>query len=193
MNWNVFYTTFVIAFLLSSPAFAALNALGVRLGQVPAAGVKIWHGRPFVHWREETTLFVADPFFISLIDALAVSAALQTDWTTVNIIWALAIIPVPVAGTIWWLRSVPAANKAGTMKTWGWHWSGPDCRTTIAGRWHAVYFLIQAIVGMLALGFFLGQDGVSIHLKAGILFSIGGYFTSFLHHVNLEKTRGHMA
>lgn len=192
MNWTIFYLTFAIAFLASSPAFAALNALGVRLGQVPAPGTNVWHGRPFVHWREETTLFVADPFFLSLLDALVVNAALQTEWTIVNIIWAAAVLPLPVMSTIWWLRSVPKANRAGTMKTWGWHWTGPDARTTIAGYWHAIYFLLQSMIGILALGFFLGQEDVSIHLKAGMFFCACGYFASFFHHTNMEKTRGHV-
>lgn len=191
MNWTIFYTVFVIAFLSSSPAFAALNAVGVKLGQVPSPGVKTWHGRPFVHWREETTLFVADPFFLSLLDALFITALLQIEWTTTRIVWATLPTSIGVYLTVRWLLSVPKAEREGKLRTWGWHWSGPGARTTVAGYWHATYYLLQSMVVASSLAFLAFQDEISIHHKMGMIFAGAGYFMSLFHHLHLEKVRGH--
>jgi hypothetical protein len=191
VNWTVFYIVFCVAFLASSPAFAALNALGVRLRQVPPSGAKTWYGRPFVHWREETTLFVADPFFLSLLMALYATACLQLDWTPMRIVWASAPAILSVIGTTQWLRSVPKAEREGKLRTWGWHWSGPGARTTIAGYWHAVYYLVQATVAVSALCFLTFQPEISIHHKMGMVFAGAGYVMSLFHHQHLEKVRGH--
>jgi len=191
VNWTIFYATFVIAFLMSSPAFALLNALGVKLGQVPAPGAKTWHGRLFVHWREETTAFVADPFFLSLNAALVASTMSQMEWTTIRIVWVLTLSTISIIGTGLWLKSIPAAEKAGKLRTWGWHWCGPNARTSIGGYWHAIYFMVQATAGTIALGFLFWQGEVSIHCKMGMLFASAGYLTSLVHHNHVEKARGH--
>ena len=191
MNWTLFYTTFAICFLLSSPAFAALNALGVKTGHVPAASAKLWNGRMFCHWKEETTLFIGDAFFLTLLDAGAAVACSQVTWTPVRIGWALAALPLGIAGTVFWIRDATAKYNSGEIKTWGWHFCGAN-RFSPAGWYHTVYFGAQIVTAIFA-GIFLSLQGeVNIHLKAAMVFAGAGYIATFLHHVNMEKVRGNI-
>jgi hypothetical protein len=191
VNWTLFYVTFVVCFLLSSPTFALLNAYGVKTGAVPGKDRREWNGRPFVHWKEETTLFIGDTFFLTLLDAGALVACSQVSWSPMRIAWALLAVPLGAVGTNLWLKDAVAKYNAGTIKTWGWHFCGRN-RFSPAGWYHTLYFGAQAMVMTLSVIFIAPQGEVNLHLKAAMVFAGLGYGATFLHHINMEKVRGNI-
>lgn len=191
MNWTFFYVTFAIAFLLSGPTFAVLNHISMKAGQVPTAGVRDWHGRTFVQWKEETNVFIGDMFFYSLLDAVVACGILQVHWTTGAVRWAAGTLCVfPLLATAGWIIDATKRYSNRSIPTWGWHWTGPDARWTGSAYYHAVYFFIQACATTIALAFLVWRPEVSVHLKAGMMFSLVGYVMCFVHFMTVQKARG---
>lgn len=186
MNWNLFYITFGIAFFLSAPMFRVLNDLGMERGQVPTAKHVHWKGRRFSNWKEETTLYVGNPFFFSLMDALIVSSFVRIEWTVARIIWASFSILAGLGITISWFVNATRAYNNGNIPSWGWQWCGPK-KISIVGYYHTVYFLIQSIAMASVVIFFAWQDSISIHIKIGMLFSMTGYASTFFHFTHMQE------
>lgn len=185
MNWNLFYSVFAIMFLLSAPMFKILNDLSVRLGQVPAGG-NHWYNRRFAYWKDETTLYVGNPFFFSLMDALIAVSINEIEWTYASIAWIICSLPIGALSTYLWFKSATARYKSGEIKSFGWQWCKPKT-ISIAGWYHTVYFFIHAIAIASVAIFFLSQLNVSIHLKAGMLFSIAGYIATARHFIHVGQ------
>lgn len=184
MNWNLFYTTFVVAFLLSAPMFKILNKLSIHLEQVPTDG-NHWYGRRFAYWKDETTLYVGNPFFFSPLDAFIAVAINMIEWTSTNIFWVACAIPIGALTTILWFRSATIRYESGEIKSFGWQWCKPKT-ISVAGWYHTVYFFVHAVAIASVAIFFLFQP-ISIHIKVGMLFSIAGYIATARHFIHVGQ------
>lgn len=184
MNWNLFYITFAVAFLLSAPMFKLLNGISILQGYVPESGNQ-WHGRRFAYWKEETTLYIGNPFFFSLMDAL-IAASIPSIQPNIGIcVWTFNSFILGALATYFWFRNATQLYKTGQINSFGWQWCSPNQIST-AGWYHTAYFFIHAIAISSVLTIFLFQP-ISSHIKAGMIFAIIGYFATFRHFVFVQQ------
>lgn len=188
MNWTLFYGVFSTAFILSAPMFWILNKKGIRTGRIPVDNNTPFdphYGRRFAHWKEETTLYVGNPFFFSLMFALVATSFEHVNWDVTHIVWASNSILGLVVTYLWFARAT--RNYAtGEFKSWGWQWCGPN-QISIAGWYHTIYFAICAVTVTNVLTFLLWQPNVIIHNKMGMIFALAGYVATARHFVYIQK------
>lgn len=184
MNWYLFNSVLAVAFLLSAPMFKLLNDLSIHLGQVPANG-NHWYGRRMAYWKDETTLYVGNPFFFSPMDAFIALAIDEIKWTPANITWVVCAIPIGALATFLWFRSATIRYESGEIKSFGWQWCKPKT-ISVAGWYHTAYFFVHAVAITSVVTFFLLQP-INTHLKAGMLYCIAGYIATARHFIHVGK------
>lgn len=172
-------------FLLSAPMFKLLNDVGIRKDQVPAGG-NHWCGRRFAYWKEETTLYIGNPFFFSLMDALIAISISETEWTSARIAWIAPTLPIGALITRFWFKVATNKHASGEIKSFGWQWCKPKT-ISVAGWYHTVYFFIQSVAIASIVIFFLPQPAISVHIKIGMLFAIAGYIATVRHFIFVQQ------
>lgn len=167
--------------------FSLLNWEGCGRGQVPNPGYHTWHGRRFSHWKEETTLFVGNPLFFSVMDALIAASFSQLTWNDAHIIRALLAVLIGSVVTFFWFRNATRDYESGKITSWGWQWC--KSRTiSIAGKYHTVYFWLHACIITYSLTSFVWQSQIIIHIRMGVIYAIVGYAVTFLHFLYMQRS-----
>ncbi|MDO8514592.1 MAG: hypothetical protein Q7S50_03550 [bacterium] len=181
MNWVVFCITVSISAFLVYPGFEIAQVVSIRKGEIPARGVHIWKGRPFLHWSDFATQLYGDLIFFSLLNGFVAIAFQSVQASEKFLLFLLASI-LGFAITFLWIRLAQRVFASPRFNRWDWHFTSPAGRLTVGGKYHVFYFFLESVILVIAFGYLIWQP-IDALLRIGILTSSAGYLVALLRDV----------
>lgn len=151
MDWNLFFVGGVINICMVLIGFEGSQRLSISAGQIPPRGVKVWHGRPFLHWDDFMMQKVGNLIFFSLLDGVVLMLALSLPWSTLMKVLLGAIGVTNAVITYFWVKSTQKSLANREFNRWDWGFTHPMSELTYAGKYHVVYFWLEGSMLLVAL------------------------------------------
>jgi len=171
---KLFGIVYVLSLLVVLVGFELFQWFSIAAGQIPPRGIHTWAGKPFLHWDMFVCQRYGDLFFLSALNAAVVVALGRVKLTSGSKLYLAVIATLAIIATILWVMSVKKQFASGVFNRWDWGFTAPNGAMTFAGKFHLVYFAIEAAAIGTGLLFLLWKP-IGLWIRVVIAFCIVAY------------------
>jgi hypothetical protein len=163
-----------VSALLIAVVFEISQRLSVAAGQIPARGIHVWEGKPFLHWDAFVCQKYGDLVCLSGLNAAVIVAMGRVKLVPWSYPLLCTIAVLGILAAIVWVVSVKKQFAFGIFARWDWGFTAPNGKLTIAGWFHLVYFAIEA--GVIGSGLlYLLWKPIGLWIRIFMAVCIVGY------------------
>jgi hypothetical protein len=174
-----FFVYWIASAVFTMVMFEVSQRLSVAAGQIPARGIHMWQGKPFLHWNAFACQKYGDFIFLSGLNAAVIVGMHRVkltsgqDYAVLGMIVG-SILTLGILSAIAWVVSVKKQFARGIFDRWDWGFTAPAGKLTIAGWFHLVYFAIEASVVCSAALYLLWKP-IGLWIRVFMVLCIIGY------------------